>query len=247
MNCLLVSSSWVVAIAMMNIIDVLQWKWWCNCCSVFSCDVYFANAILNVNCYDSAVVLDCYCCIIFWASGNRFWENTSPRDLIGEKRVSFRPSFWSNKTHQSTPKNSRNGTPNTILRVSLPPNSRFPKVFPTSQPSQQLFKRDQLEHLRLHRHLEAQHRTTLMGDANFKTSPSSFFLEIKNLGFWIFGPSAGQLQDLHRTQFQPSACALDKVDAHLWNHLRGWTMQIGWSTCEKLVNHYGKINKKKVQ
>lgn len=191
MNCLLVSSSWVVAIAMMNIIDVLQWKWWCNCCSVFSCDVYFANAILNVNCYDSAVVLDCYCCIIFWASGNRFWENTSPRDLIGEKRVSFRPSFWSNKTHQSTPKNSRNGTPNTILRVSLPPNSRFPKVFPTSQPSQQLFKRDQLEHLRLHRHLEAQHRTTLMGDANFKTSPSSFFLEIKNLGFWIFGPSAG--------------------------------------------------------
>ena len=83
--------------------------------------------------------------------------------------------------------------------------------------------------------------TTLMGDANFKTSPSSFFWRSRTWDFEFLDLLLGQLQDLHPTQFQPSACALDKVDAHLWNHLRGWTMQIGRSTCEKLVNHYGKI------
>ena len=91
--------------------------------------------------------------------------------------------------------------------------------------------------------------TTLMGDANFKTSPSSFFWRSRTWDFEFLDLLLGQLQDLHPTQFQPSACALDKVDAHLWNHLRGWTMQIGRSTCEKLGNHYGKIYcfKKKVQ
>lgn len=48
------------------------------------------------------------------------------------------------------------------------------------------FLRDQLEDLRLHRHLEAQHGTTL-GDANFKTSPSRFFSGNQELGSLNFG------------------------------------------------------------
>ena len=188
MNCVLVSSSWVVAIAMMNMIDVLQWKWWCNCCSVFSCDMYFANAILNVNCHDSAVVLDCYRCIIFWASGKRFWENTSPNNLIGENRVSFRPSFWSNKTPQSTPKNSRNGSPNTIFwGFHFHQTAVFPKCFQTSQPSQQLFfyatNSKISAFIAIWKLNMAQHWEMPI----LKHLHPVFFLEIKNLGVWISG------------------------------------------------------------